>query len=157
MLNKHLITGVVIVVILLIIFKMIKPSLKNIVSNFKIREDKHGSGKFGANRISHKHQGIDLLVQDKEKVIAPFNMDFLRHATPYKNDNRYTGGLYKFKDGYIKIFYMTPSSARKEIKKGDIIGYAQNITKKYSPSMLNHIHVETYDNGMNLMNPSNFM
>ena len=143
---------------LLLLYQLFKS--KNMFSKItnlnKIRPcDPFGCGSFGAKRATHIHQGIDLLVNENEPIFAPFDGVVLRFAIPYKDDNKYKGLLLKNGNFEVKIFYFLPIVNKGEkIKKGQIIGFAQNIAKKYSSKMQNHVHVEVAENGITI-NPTN--
>lgn len=118
-------------------------SIKNIIAGFTIRgEDKAGSGAFGASRGKRKHEGLDILTTLGEPVYAPFNLKFLRIAYPYA-DKSYSGALYESDIFKLKIFYMKPIDET-SFKKGDVIGYSENISLKY-PDAQTHIHLELRD------------
>lgn len=133
--------------------------IKDLLPRFIIRgKDKGGSGAFGASRSNKKgiHEGIDLLVDEGEPIYSPFDMTMIRKATPYSSDSRYSGGLYSNGIYQIKIFYMNPIE-KHTFKKGEVIGYAQNIKKKY-PSVTNHIHLEMRDESTNtLLDPTKYV
>lgn len=145
----------VILVLILTKSKKIMNSLGYPLKEMILRMDSQGSGKFGASRGggSRKHNGTDFLVKEGDSIFAPFDAIVTRQAYPYDNDRFYTGLHLKTLDGktLMKIFYMKPLSAiiGKEVKKGDVIGKAQDISKKYSPKMKPHIHVEIWDTTSN--------
>lgn len=133
-----------------------------ITKNFKIRgNDPHGlgSGAFGVSRGggTRKHSGIDIVVRENEPIYAPFDMIFNRVAIPYANDNIYRGAEYLTDFGTVKIFYFQPLTTKRNFLKGDVIGYAQDISKKYDPRMTTHIHFEMRDQKGNLLNPENYV
>jgi len=143
-----------IIIVLILIPKKMGNSLTNIVNDFKIRKDSLGDGSYLSSRGSRKHMGIDVRVNENENIRAPFDLEYLRLAKPYKNDNLYYGALYKHKNGFIKIFYFVPITNIKYFKKGEIIGQAQNISNKYGSGMYNHIHIESFDLSMNNIDPT---
>lgn len=104
--------------------------------------DAWGSGDFGASRNGHHHQGLDLKVYGGMPIRAPFSGK-IRVGYPYNDTAFYK--LVEISDNIrkVKIMYVKPNLSNGDrVKKGDIIGYAQEINKRYSSSMINHIHVE---------------
>lgn len=126
-----------------------------IVDNQKSRiSDAWGSGQFGAqrNKGERTHNGLDIVVKSGDKIYAPFRGTIIREAVPYKNDKSYRGivvkGLGEWAGFEIKIFY-TEGLLSGEVKKGDVIGTAQDLTIKY-PKITNHIHVEVTKNNQRI-------
>lgn len=157
--NKIILILLPIILIGLIGFYFYRRKSKIMVKNFKIRNDSWGLGRFGASRDGgkRKHNGIDLLTKKGEPIYAPFDLSFIRTTQPYKNDSKYIGGFYNGGIGTLKIFYMNPITSKRNFKKGDIIGYSQAISEKYSGAMKNHIHVEIRDKQNNILNPSKYI
>jgi hypothetical protein len=153
---------IAIVILIIIIIMVTTKSVKGLVDNFKIRGvDKFGSGKFGAQRRKstgevYTHQGIDILTYSGQAIKAPFDLQFIRVADPYPNDKTLKGGIWKSGNLELKIFYMIPNTNQKTFKKGEIIGYAQNLNDKYGEGIGNHIHLEIRENG-NLINPEKYV
>ena len=126
-----------------------------IVKPLAIRSDSSGAGHYHASRSggSRKHNGIDLLVQEGQIVYAPFDGTILRKAYPYANDKKWEGFVLKADSGNmeLKVFYvLLTASVGNKVKKGTPIAKAQKISKKYSPSMKDHIHVEIWVNNTNI-------
>ena len=110
-----------------------------------IRYDTQGSGNYGASRGSRTHNGVDLLCVPECEVYADTDLEFIRIARPYPGMN---GGLWEDMNGnQVKIFYMNPIRSQKTFKRGDVIGYCQNVAKHYKNNrMMPHIHIEIYEN-----------
>jgi len=106
-----------------------------------------GDGHYLAPRGNRLHRGVDYCVQPYEAVYSPLNGKIIRIAYPYTGDTYYKGILFQTPNITLKIFYFSPieSLLGKEVKAGQIIGYAQDISKKYGKEMLPHIHVEVVD------------
>ena len=123
--------------------------------------DQQGCGYFGAKRKGHKHEGIDYITTPFQDVPIPFDCVFQRIAKPYADDNTLTGvfcqGIGRYKDYSFKMFYVTPniSKLNRELKKGQIIGHAQDITNKYK-GITNHIHLQVYKNNK-IINPKEIL
>lgn len=62
-------------------------------------------------------------------------------------------GIGDYKGYEVKIFYMRPFVIGDYLFPGDIIGVAQDISRKYSPAMMDHLHVEVRRNGV-LLDPA---
>jgi murein DD-endopeptidase MepM/ murein hydrolase activator NlpD len=128
----------------------------DLVSPMALREDAAGSGRFGAPRGRRSHQGLDILVKEGDPIYAPFTGRFIRRAQPYETDSRYSG-IVLHADGYeLKIFYLSPLTfiSGQTIRRNQLIGTAQAISKKYGGSMKNHIHIEVRKLvGAELINP----
>jgi len=161
--KKYIIIAVILLVLIIIFRKKIMKLTGLFDHETKIRPlDEGGSGAFGAKRANHIHEGIDLLANPKDSVKAPFDLEFVRQTYPYKDDKRYLGGVYKFSSpelsGEMKIFYMQPTNKSKIIKKGDQIGFVQDIVAKYkTKGMKNHVHLELRDEKGNLINPTQYV
>lgn len=126
----------------------------------KMRNDDRGDGYFGASRGRRRHNGLDIITTEGSAVYCPIAGVMKRMAYPYgtgRNNEQWEGcviegvGLYK---GYeVKIFYMKPFMMGEFVYPNDIVGKAQAISKKYSPAMIDHLHVEVrYKN--QLIDPS---
>ncbi len=128
----------------------------------KIRKsDKMGSGNFGSSRDGgiRKHNGIDIVNEPNFPVYALHDGIYTRQNQPYKKDFSYTGLDIKDINGNTnRYFYVTPTiSIGANVQKGDIIGYSQNISAKYSPDMTNHYHFEVRDNNNKVINPNVYL
>ena len=146
-------------IILIAFSKVVKPI--KIVYPLKIRRDGQGDGGFGASRSApyKTHYGIDLVVRKGQPVFAPFNGYVKLINQALKDKSGYTGVKIDAQNGLmIDVLYIKPAvNEGQAVYKGDLIGYAQNITAAYSPSpvMLNHIHVEHYDSiNKRFLNPT---
>lgn len=153
---KNALLVIAIVVFLLLITRKMKLS---ILANQIIRSDSEGDGNFGASRGNRTHQGVDLVVKEGDQVKAPENGTIRRKAYPYANDLRWKGLILDSDSGIeYRIYYLTPDDRLigKKVSKGDVIGIAQDISKKYTNKMTPHIHVETRLSGQ-LFNPAEIL
>ncbi len=131
--------------------------------NFKraFREcDAWGCGHFGASRGTHTHRGLDFAVEPNENIYAPFPCKVIRHGYPYANDLEYRlieiQGTGAYKDYKAKLMYVKDlPEVGSLFNEKDVICKADNISKKYSSSMVNHVHFELYAKG-SLINPEIF-
>ncbi|HEX4856492.1 MAG TPA: M23 family metallopeptidase, partial [Limnobacter sp.] len=95
------------------------------------------------------------------EVYSPISGKVVRITLPYKSDNRYKGlvidGSGQFQGYSVKLFYLDPIKeiAGKAVKKGELIGFAQDLTVKYK-GIGNHIHFEVTVNGVSI-DPSRFL
>jgi murein DD-endopeptidase MepM/ murein hydrolase activator NlpD len=134
----------------------------SIVHSPVLRSDTQGDGSFGASRKTHTHQGVDIEVQEGQTIYAPFSSIVNRIAYPYASDLTWKGvelfGVNEW-DGYrLKIFYMVPNTLLigQSVMKGQPIGYAQAISKKYTPAMQDHVHVELWK-GSAVIDPTRYI
>lgn len=105
--------------------------------------DAGGCGHFGASRSggTRKHRGIDILTVEKEAIFAPISGK-IRIAKPYPDDNNYSGVEIYGSNFNVKIFYFQPIvKAGQIVEQGQLIGYAQQISKKWT-GVKDHIHLE---------------
>jgi hypothetical protein len=118
----------------------------------KIRSDSLGAGHFGAPRGSRIHLGTDYEVIPNDPVFAPMMGLLVRRGFVYQG--RFDYCLCEIREAgiLVRLMYMIPfpSFVGQQIKPGDIIGYAQDITAK-SPTykgMLAHIHMDVRIDGV---------
>ena len=111
------------------------------------KNDKWGSGVFGASRGERPHLGVDLSVRPNAPVFAPIDMEVYSTSMPYSNDSTYSGYKFTYHDGSNsydgRLWYVNPDTSLlgKTIRKGEFLGYAQDLTLKY-PGMNNHAHFQ---------------
>jgi murein DD-endopeptidase MepM/ murein hydrolase activator NlpD len=110
----------------------------------EIRFDSKGSGAFGASRGSRMHKGTDYLCSPGQDVYSPISGHVMRVAYPYADDPNYSGILIQSENIGIKMFYFEPflHLVKQRVNAGDVIGVAQDISKKYGGDMKPHIHLE---------------
>ncbi len=137
------------------------PQFYPITSQYqRMRNDSQGDGFFGASRGNRSHHGIDILVTAGSAVYCPIEGVMLRMAYPYgtaRGNDQWEGcvivGVGDYRGYEVKIFYMRPFVIGDYLFPGDIIGVAQDISRKYNPSMMDHLHVEVRRDGM-LIDPA---
>ena len=111
-----------------------------------VRIDSKGSGEFLSMRGIRLHRGTDFLCTPGQPVVAPIKGTIHRVVYPYEDDLGYSGiDLYR-KHMLIRMFYLFPNLdlIGQEVEERDIIGVAQDISKRYDSDMQPHIHVEVY-------------
>ena len=130
-----------------------------ITDNFKFRgQDALGSGAFGAPRSNgkRKHAGVDVVTTTGQNILAPIAGTVTRFPIAYPDDTRWVGIEIKNDKYHVKMFYMKATvKAGVFVKKGDVIGVAQNLNIKY-PAITNHVHFEVVDAKTGkIINPTN--
>jgi len=108
-----------------------------------IRNDSQGMGVFGAFRKDRLHDGTDYICKPGQAVKAPISGVITRIATPYKDDDRFSGVEIVGVKVSVIMFYLDPimSMVGGYVRKGEVLGYAQDISVKYGGGMLPHIHL----------------
>lgn len=115
------------------------------MDNRRIRSDSEGDGAFAARRGDKIHQGVDFEFDVGEDVACPATGRVSRIGYCYDDDlsYRYVEILTHNKKAIVRLLYVLPMVRRGDfVNRGDIIGQAQNIRKRYSRSMKNHVHCE---------------
>lgn len=156
--NRNIL-GVMLVALSGILAMLFTKARIKLVYPLKIRRDAQGDGSFGTSRNPpyHIHYGIDLVVQEGQPVFAPFNGQVQRINKALKDKAGYTGVRIDTAGGLqVDVLYIVPVVTTGEVvSMGDLLGYAQDITKAYGSGMINHIHVEHYDSvKKQFMNPT---
>lgn len=109
--------------------------------------DVWGSGAYGASRGKGKrHKGADFICLPGREIVAPTRGMVVRIAYPYAepfNDIMYSGIVLRGSDCEIKMFYFEPLKTilHTTVEKGQLIGYAQDISRKYH-GIINHVHMQ---------------
>ncbi len=110
--------------------------------------DPKGCGGFHASRGSREHGGLDLVKKEGQAIYAPISGKMTRHPNPYEGDNVLNGVEVVGTKYKVKIFYVEPSvKIGQRVRKGQKIGTAQSVAKKYGAGMTNHVHIEYYQDG----------
>jgi hypothetical protein len=106
-----------------------------------IRVDSQGDGVFGSPRGARIHTGIDWECHVNQDIYSMIDGRIVRSLTVYPGEN-WVGVEIANRDLICRECYINPDESLigKEVKAGDIIGSAQNITLKYGGGMLPHIH-----------------
>lgn len=138
------------------------PPFHAVIPVQRLRYDNRGDGHFGASRSGGRrtHRGIDIRCREGVSVYSPIEGVVTRKAYPYGDygrNRKWEGCVIKGMGAYegfeIKIFYMIPHRIGHYVEPGDYVGVSQAISKKYSRSMLDHLHVEVRWYGT-VMNPA---
>ena len=109
-----------------------------------IRNDVGGNGHYGASRGARKHQGTDYLVLPGAGVVAPITGRISRVVRVYPDSDKWVGVEIVGLRVTVKLFYVVlfEPLLHTTVEAGDILGLAQNISKRYQTSMKPHIHME---------------
>jgi len=124
--------------------------LKGIISptGQEIREyDSLGGGYFRARRGEKAlHRGLDFKCDPGQVIIMPVAPGgvLIRKAYPYSDSKEYAGVVIDADFAIIKLFYIDPymEYIGKRMLVRQPIGTAQDISKRYSPLMTPHVHME---------------
>lgn len=163
--NTQKIGGIIVLIaVIYLIIKIMKykqadSEFLSPVTPFVLRSDTQGDGSYGASRGGRTHKGLDLVVAEGQEVRSPIDGVLVRRATPYADDLRWSGCLITNDRYEVKMFYMIPNNSKigQKVKKGEVVGYAQNISLKYNDMMTPHLHVEIYDKILGQQNPADFL
>jgi len=110
-----------------------------------IRSDSQGNGHFGSPRKSRIHRGTDLLNPAGSEVFAPFRGYVTKLGYCYGDDLSYRYVEIAVRDYPLitRLLYVDPSVEKGDlVEEGQVVGLSQDISKRYSPEMINHVHWE---------------
>jgi murein DD-endopeptidase MepM/ murein hydrolase activator NlpD len=144
---------------------MLKCNRKKTIS-LKLRgSDDWGDGSFLAPRGDKSHKGVDFVARPGDELLSPVSgrVSKLGYPYPFVSNGfnyRYVQ-ITDYKGNRHRFFYVEPVPATGlHIKKGDLIGIAQNISEKFTHPkrrpMKNHIHYEIIGSDGNLIDPMEF-
>ncbi len=133
----------------------------SLVRRAEIRtNDPTGDGNYLASRNGQKgaHKGVDIVVNEGDAIYAPFSGQITRYPYPYPGDKNYTGIELVGTSHKLKVFYVRPLvKIGERVRKGQKIATAQDISKKYSSAMKNHIHAEIYNKSGTNIDPTQIL
>ena len=107
--------------------------------------DDYGSGAYGASRGKRKHRGVDFACYPDTLIASPVSGFVTKLGYAYSDDLSYRYVEVTDDTGLQhRIFYLKPLVYIRGFVEADktILGSAQNIQKRYSSGMINHIHYE---------------
>lgn len=109
--------------------------------------DNWGSGAFGASRGGRTHNGVDLLAEEHEHILATISGKVTKIGYTYADDLSYRY-IQISKDGYdFRVFYIRPTVEEGQIvDKDESIGVVQDLGKRYE-GIPNHVHFEIKKGG----------
>lgn len=112
--------------------------------------DRWGFGTYGASRsktvkgklVKYRHGGVDYICIPRQGVVSPIDGKVTRIARPYAAKT-FSGLEIRGFRIRIKMFYLDPleTIVGKTVKKGQLIGHAQDISEKY-PGITPHVHLQ---------------
>ena len=119
--------------------------LANVLTVQEMRNDPAGRGHFGAARGSRLHKGLDLIAQPGERVYSPVDGRFIRRGKVYATAPHFDlvelhGEGYAARLLYVEAVPWLEGGD--EVRRGELIGYAQNVSERWRGGMLPHVHVE---------------
>jgi len=113
-----------------------------------VRRDEHGLGYFGAPREKiengkvkrYRHRGMDYVCIPGQEVYIPFTAIPIRMKSPCEG---YHGILFRGRGIIGTLFYVQTEDSiiNTELKEGDVIGFAEDISKKFK-DVLPHVHFQ---------------
>ena len=109
--------------------------------------DCHGSGAWQAPRGSRKHSGEDIICKKGDHITSDVDGKVTKIGYPYNPGDLNKGHLRYVEvtdsnKSRVRYFYIFPTAVKgQEIKKGDILGISQDLTKIY-PGITQHFHLE---------------
>ena len=126
--------------------------------------DCHGSGAYLAPRGERNgkprlHIGVDPIVPHLCQVLSGCTGRVTKVGYPYSDDlsYRYVQVTSSASGMRLRYFYLLPSvKVGDDITCGDVIGRADDITKRY-PGITPHVHFEILDDSGNAVNPLKWM
>jgi len=113
-----------------------------------VRRDAHGLGYFGSPREKmengrikrYRHRGRDYVCIPGQEVYIPFTAIPIRRKNPCEG---YHGVIFRGRGIVGTLFYVQieDSIINIELKEGDVIGFAEDISKKYE-GVIPHVHFQ---------------
>jgi murein DD-endopeptidase MepM/ murein hydrolase activator NlpD len=113
------------------------------VPGAEIRIDPEGDGRYLAPRRGRRHIGVDLVAPDGCEVVATLTGRVVRLGYCYPDDLHWR--LVEIEgDGLIvRVLYVEPCDEVGDfVEAGQLIGYSQGISARYSQAMLDHVHLD---------------
>lgn len=113
-----------------------------------LRLTKTGVSRFGSKlKRKETFEGLELITIENEPCYSPMDGTITKQAIPFFDDRRFQGVHILSEDESLlmKIFYIKPVQGLigTKVKRGDLLGNAQNIAEKLKTK--NYIYVECYD------------
>jgi len=151
---------ILIAIAIILIFVIYRKTRKKTSDKWQIlrpqilRSDTAGGGEFGDSRTGGRtHNGVDLICEEDQNFFAPFDGKITRTFNAYGSGINFKGVEIESENGEVKvkIMYVKPDFdlVGQKVRKGKKLGTCDNIKKRYSnsPEMLNHLHIEKWENG----------
>lgn len=109
-----------------------------------VRNDSQGLGHYRAPRKNKKHLGTDFISEPYQLIVAPFDMLIESLAHPSTKHPELSGISFYNEILSGQMFYFNPEERLigHPVKKGTVIGSAQDLKPYYGEEMISHIHLE---------------
>lgn len=143
---------------------VIRHSDKSIIDAWRLPEkrgcDDFGCGHYLAPRGGRLHQGEDFKFKPGKPVRAFRAGVISKHGWPYFGDDHYRYVQVSENGIDMQYHYVVPAlPIGSPVEKSQIIGYAQDIARKYNrpgKTMINHVHYQIKVNGQ-IQNPNDYL
>lgn len=123
--------------------------MKSPTTRLKLRgNDPKGHGYYGASRGIRKHKGTDYVAEPGEAIFACVSGK-VRIGNVYATSSKMklveiTGDEFRIKQMYVYPYVKNGAF----VKAGQFIGVAQDIAGYHKSTMINHVHVSVWKNGL---------
>ena len=119
------------------------------ITQLKVRtSDDFGQGHYLAPRGKRLHKGIDFVCDPDTMIESHIDGIVTKIGYPYSTDLAFRYVEISDKVFWHRFLYVNPAvKVGDKITVGQVIGSAQNISKKYSTNekrMMNHVHYEVH-------------
>jgi peptidoglycan LD-endopeptidase LytH len=125
----------------------------------RMRNDRAGLGHFGAPRGGRLHKGLDIIAAPGAVVRAPVDGVVTKVGFAYPGTWAFTYVEILHGGGdRVRVFYCgaLPGLVGRSVRRGDVIGAAQNIAAHHGGGMVNHVHLELWRGGVRV-DPAAFL
>jgi hypothetical protein len=124
-----------------------RPDLARPVDHVMRGADAYGSGAFGAARDGgrRRHRGVDIVAAPGELVRAPIAGSVTRLGAAYGGPDglTYVEIVNPTTRYRARLFFVGPAvDLGRDLAAGDVVGRAQDLSRRYPGGMTNHVHVE---------------
>lgn len=112
------------------------------------KQDRHGSGEFGASRGSRRHNGVDKACYPGSIVLAVSAGEVTKLGYPYGDDLSFRYVQVTDAAGNdVRYFYVEPSvHVGQQVAAGDELGVSQPLGDRYE-GITEHVHLEVKRGG----------
>ena len=108
-----------------------------------VRRDPQGAGHYGASRGHRLHKGTDYVCTPGQDVVAPIDGLIKRKVWAYADDFQWVGLEIAGRRASVKLLYVEMSVEIGDwVTAGAVVGKAQDISERYNPEMVPHVHIE---------------
>lgn len=126
------------------------------------KQDKHGSGAYGARRGKRLHKGVDFAAWPGSVVLSGVRGEVSKIGFPYPPEDAMKGHLRYVeiltpKNYRVRYFYVKPTvSVGQTIVFNNRLGTVQNLFDIYDRYMTPHVHLEVINPAGENINPLEF-